>query len=448
MPRRGSAIRGLLELIACTAISVSLLKGFLVEGFLISTGSMAPHLLGFHKRVSCPDCGFEFARGTDLDGPPTRPGVATCINCGRTGIDVSLVPRNEGDQLLVHKLPWLFSDVDRWEPMVFRRPDQATTAFVKRVVGLPGESVQIIDGNIHADGKICRKTLQQQRGLTVAVYNDRFRPQDGPKRWSTGPGWSGHAAAFRFAANDTSTSWLTYHHRDVEQSGAVRDRYAYNPREPRSRTRSVEELLVSFEVIRGDAPARLSIELYTWGHRVEWVRDPEAGKQWLAVDGHTVRSVTLPVPDPGVSRMLEFSTIDRTLRAAVDGSLVLPPLALSGPDRDDGSRPGELLKLGAAAGNLEVHNLRIDRDVYYRDSSGQHGTTRPWQLGPDEFFMLGDNSPISLDSRSWPHPAVPRHLVIGRPLLVHLPSRQWQVELGGRPRHIRVPDFPRIRYIR
>jgi hypothetical protein len=62
--------------------------------------------------------------------------------------------------------------------------------------------------------------------------------------------------------------------------------------------------------------------------------------------------------------------------------------------------------------------------------------------------MLGDNSPISLDSRSWSHPAVPRHLVIGRPLLVHLPSRQWQVELGGRPQHIRVPDFRRIRYIR
>ena len=35
MPRRGSAIRGLIELIVCTAISVSLLKGFLVEGFLI-----------------------------------------------------------------------------------------------------------------------------------------------------------------------------------------------------------------------------------------------------------------------------------------------------------------------------------------------------------------------------------------------------------------------------
>ena len=134
--------------------------------------------------------------------------------------------------------------------------------------------------------------------------------------------------------------------------------------------------------------------------------------------------------------------------AAVDGQLVLPPLALSETDHHGGSGSGELLKLGASAGDLEIHDVRIDRDVYYRDSKGQHGTASAWQLGPDEYFMLGDNSPVSLDSRSWPHPAVPRRLVIGRPLLVHLPSTQWQVELDGKPRHIRIPDFGRIRYIR
>jgi len=448
MPRRGSAIRGLIELIVCTAISVSLLKGFLVEGFLISTGSMAPHLLGFHKQVVCPDCGFGFARGTDLHGPATRPRVATCINCGRTGIDVSAVPRNEGDQLLVHKLPWIFSDVDRWEPMVFRRLDQATTAFVKRVVGLPGESVQVIDGNIYANGRICRKTLAQQRGLAVAVYDDRFRPAGGSKRWTHGPGWSDHPAAFRFAAMAGSTSWLVYHHRDIEQAGAVRDRYAYNPREPRSRTRAVAEVLVSFDVISSGTPARLTVALDTGRHRVAWVRDPTAGQQWLTIDGQRVRSTALALPDPGDRQGLEFSTIDRTLRAAVDGQLVLPPLALSETDQHGGSGSGELLKLGASTGDLEIHDVRIDRDVYYRDTNGQHGTSSPWQLGPDEYFMLGDNSPVSLDSRSWLHPAVPRRLVIGRPLLVHLPSRQWQVELDGKPRHIRIPDFGRIRYIR
>ena len=448
MLRRGSAIRGLLELIACTAISVSLLKGFLVEGFLISTGSMAPHLLGYHKQIVCPDCGFAFARGTDIDSPAHQPRVATCINCGRMGIDVAEVPRNEGDQLLVHKLPWVFTEISRWEPMVFRRPDRATTAFVKRVVGLPGETIQLVDGNIHADGRLCRKTLAQQRGLAVPVYDDRFRSRVATSRWTTGPGWSDHHPAFHFAAMDTHTSWLVYRHADIEQPGFVRDRYAYNPREPRSRTRAVSELLVTFEVIASGTPPRLTIELDTGRHRVAWVRDPASGQQWMIIDDRRSRPSRLAPVEPGRRRTFELSTIDRTLRAAVDGRLVLPPLALSDPAGPPKPGGDELLKLGAAAGDLEIHDVRIDRDVFYRDAAGQHATTSPWQLGPDEFFMLGDNSPISLDSRSWTRPAVPRRLVIGRPLLVHLPSQQWSIESGEGARHIRIPDFRRIRYIR
>ena len=53
-----SAIDGL----ACLAVAVLLLRTFLVEGYMISTGSMAPALYGYHKRVVCPACGEVFAR--------------------------------------------------------------------------------------------------------------------------------------------------------------------------------------------------------------------------------------------------------------------------------------------------------------------------------------------------------------------------------------------------
>ena len=62
--------------------------------------------------------------------------------------------------------------------------------------------------------------------------------------------------------------------------------------------------------------------------------------------------------------------------------------------------------------------------------------------------MLGDNSPVSLDSRAWEHPAVPRDLLIGRPFVVHLPSRPQPVRWGQREVVVRVPDFSRVRYIR
>lgn len=41
----------------------------------------------------------------------------------------------------------------------------------------------------------------------------------------------------------------------------------------------------------------------------------------------------------------------------------------------------------------------------------------PWQLGPAEYFVVGDNSHISDDSRSWPSgPGLPRKLLFGKPL--------------------------------
>jgi hypothetical protein len=62
--------------------------------------------------------------------------------------------------------------------------------------------------------------------------------------------------------------------------------------------------------------------------------------------------------------------------------------------------------------------------------------------------MLGDNSPVSLDSRAWSEPAVPRSLLVGRPFVVHLPSRPLSLGLGGREVVLRVPDLSRVRYIR
>jgi signal peptidase I len=67
------------------------------------------------------------------------------------------------------------------------------------------------------------------------------------------------------------------------------------------------------------------------------------------------------------------------------------------------------------------------------------------QLGDGQYFVLGDNSPISKDSRCWPDgPAVEAGLLVGRPFLVHFPAQQ--VRWGDW--RFQVPDPSRIRYIR
>ena len=86
--------------------------------------------------------------------------------------------------------------------------------------------------------------------------------------------------------------------------------------------------------------------------------------------------------------------------------------------------------------------------MHYVSEAGQHAIDSPHQLGDDEFFFLGDNSPVSLDSRGWKSPAVPRRLLVGKPLMVHLPSKPTRIRIGEDVSYIRLPDVDRMRWIR
>jgi len=64
-------------------------------------------------------------------------------------------------------------------------------------------------------------------------------------------------------------------------------------------------------------------------------------------------------------------------------------------------------------------------------------------LGRGEYFMLGDNSSNSEDSRYWSIPGVPERNILGRPLLLHQPSR-WTT-IGGWD--VQSIDWKRVRWI-
>jgi len=87
------------------------------------------------------------------------------------------------------------------------------------------------------------------------------------------------------------------------------------------------------------------------------------------------------------------------------------------------------------------------RDVYYTSARGRNGVQRPYQLGDDELFVLGDNSPVSHDSRRWPDGAVPMKLLVGKPFLVHLPSKPGRLRLGPCDVQLRLPDWERLRLL-
>lgn len=76
------------------------------------------------------------------------------------------VTLENGDNLIVDKLSYRFKDPERFDIIVFPYQYQEKTYYIKRIIGMPGESVQIIDGMVYIDGEM----LDESYGKEVMEY--------------------------------------------------------------------------------------------------------------------------------------------------------------------------------------------------------------------------------------------------------------------------------------
>ena len=76
------------------------------------------------------------------------------------------VTLEDGDNLIVDKLSYRFKDPERYDIIVFPYRYQEKTYYIKRIIGLPGETVQIIDGMVYIDGEL----LPESYGKEVMEY--------------------------------------------------------------------------------------------------------------------------------------------------------------------------------------------------------------------------------------------------------------------------------------
>lgn len=60
---------------------------------------------------------------------------------------------SNGDQLIVDKISYRFRDPNRYDIVVFPYKYEKNTYYIKRIIGLPGETVQIVDGYVYIDGQ-------------------------------------------------------------------------------------------------------------------------------------------------------------------------------------------------------------------------------------------------------------------------------------------------------
>ncbi len=73
---------------------------------------------------------------------------------------------SDGDNLIVDKISYRFSDPERFDVVVFPYQYEEDTYYIKRIIGLPGETVYIdASGNIYIDGEI----LEEGYGTDVII---------------------------------------------------------------------------------------------------------------------------------------------------------------------------------------------------------------------------------------------------------------------------------------
>ena len=410
---------------------------------------MATTLLGSHVDWRCPNCNFMFSFDAQDCEAAT---LAVCPNCAAK-FGVTLPKVLTGDRVLIDRTAFQVRRPRRWEVVAFHRSGGGQDLLVKRVVGLPGENIQVIDGKIYANGQIRRKTLRQQRALRILVHDDdyagttpRWRPQDVGSNWTRQNGRLVHAENM-----GDDIGWVVYNHATsgddkLKTPPRVTDYNFYN-RGRLQRNEDVHpmaDLAMSFHI--DDIHGRGLLWLQASDGRDEFMVqiNPGDGKYTVARNRQKLADASGELPGSLRGQIIEVSLFDRQFLFSIGGR-TLATVAIDTP----GQQPlaDQPLAIGAEGLGMVVDRLRVYRDVYYTDPlfAPSHDGAFSGVLGPDEYFVAGDNSPISEDSRTWTKDRfVSLKSLVGKPFLVVFPScgisvGEWSIQ---------VPDLARIRYIR
>lgn len=154
--------RETIESIVVAFLLAFLFRTFEAEPFSIPTGSMAPTLLGSHKDIYSVKTGFRAQYNASMetpeqslrDSPPAYVlGVVDPMSRFPQAIDPYQFPNDGafcGDRILVSKFIYDFTEPQRWDVIVFKYPGDAKINYIKRLIGLPNESIRVGGGDIWA----------------------------------------------------------------------------------------------------------------------------------------------------------------------------------------------------------------------------------------------------------------------------------------------------------
>lgn len=389
--------------VAALVVLVLVLKVFVADVYRVSSGSMRPTIFA----------------------GPVHPGEEARVEWVLVAYERGRVP-------------------ERFDLVVWDRA--GVGAVVKRVVGLPDEEILIQDGDLLVNGE--RLGPLEPRPVPVVVFDSRLAPVED---------------YFHFRGEDEGGPWRHDGERWIVDARAVPQgdylgTMSYHPelrddfldhegrRVVGRRTINDVAFECEFQILGGEG--RLRVTLLEKADAFELLVTP-VGEHYLRVTV-TRRSVApaeageaagrepevlaeevVEVP-AGEPQRLRFWNRDDHLSVelpdvmgSAEGNASRFGVTYEGNRLLAGRAPaadhhvGPRVEFGAEGLEVAFRGVRILRDLHYTAPDEGHGVGTPVHLGPEEVFLLGDNSTQSQDSREFG--PVPLEELVGEPTHVLWP---------------------------
>lgn len=360
-----------IEAFTVAIVMAVMLKYFAVEAYQIPTGSMQPTLMGLELRE----------RG-------------------------QLVGEIK-DRILVDKLSYHLRDPERFEVVIFKYPLNRAQNFVKRLVGMPGDELRIQYGDLWLkDAQKDEWRVLRRPSKVMAAHWKAIDEGPAPRdvHWMA----EGNRSVNSRDIDATAATTLTFM---AHGGGSILDTYEHGyppgaraamrqfPEFHRSNANTVGDLRFTGRVTPRAELESVTVELSEGGRRYRFtLPGPRATSNgrievvWAQIERYEPSSVEVGTRlEAGRTYELAAENLDDRLALFLDGetiaTLEVPPAL----DQASG------VKLELSGGGARLEDLQVFRDIFYTGSDN----ATSWKIPEGHYFMLGDNTQDSSDSREW-----------------------------------------------
>jgi signal peptidase I len=352
-----------IEVVLFAIVMAMGLKVFAVEAYQIPTGSMQPTLMG-----------------TELLDPATkRPNGAL------------------NDRVLVDKISYFFRDPQRWEVVVFRYPLLTHNNYVKRLVGMPNEELWIDGGDLYTrelgtdvDFVVLTKPWKVMQNIWKQVLPG---VGDDPAQW--------HGWRITGKATKNDDGYVVFiGDGKCDYSSSIRNGYLHGyPEEvyfsvPNVSSRSREvvgDLRLQFHLdgVQASGFVEAGLEL---GNNLINAKIDASGSLSLSLPNGEQRIIEIPA---NFSGDVDLAFWDHHLRVSLAGDVVFNEKLDVEPHKPRRNR----MQFTVKGSGWVLSPVTVSRDIHYLPP--RQNAAPIFEISDGHYFMMGDNTQNSLDSRDW-----------------------------------------------